>query len=338
MNTASLLANIAGIAPACQALGIHRAAWYRHNAPQEPGPKKSTCRSAPPRTLSLSERQAVLDALHSDRFLDRAPAEVWAQLLDEGSYLCSVRTMYRILHPEQEVRERRSQARRTHYARPELLATAPNEVWTWDITRIKGPTKGSYYHLYTIIDLFSRLVVGWMIAYRESETLAQKLIAYTIKKEGIAPGQLIIHADRGSSMTSRSVALLLADLGVGKSHSRPHVSNDNPFSESQFKTLKYHPGFPQRFASLEEARAFCRDFFRWYNAEHHHAGIAYLTPQTVHSGRAKQVIDARRNVLKAAHAAHPERFVRQTPVPPALPEAVWINPPSPAGATEETLQ
>jgi len=286
-------------------------------------------RPKPVRALSEPERQTVIDTLHEPQFVDKAPAEIWATLLDEGSYLCSIRTMYRILRDHQEVKERRNQAHRTHYSRPELLATAPNQVWSWDITRLKGPVKWSYFQLYTILDIFSRYVVGWMVAFRESAILAERLIDYTAQKQGIQVGQLTIHADRGSSMTSRSVALLLADLGINKTHSRPHVSNDNPFSESQFKTLKYHPAFPERFGTIQEARAFCRTFFPWYNTEHRHLGLGLLTPETVHYGRAEQVIARRQDILKLAYAAHPERFVHHPPTPPPLPEAVWINPPDP---------
>ena len=279
------------------------------------------------RSLSVAERQRVLSVLHSERFVDLAPAQVYATLLDEGTYLCSIRTMYRILASEHEVRERRNLARHPNYARPELLASGPKQVWSWDITKLLGPSKWSYYYLYVIIDVFSRYVVGWMIATHESAALAERLIAETCAKEDIEPGQLTLHADRGSSMTSKPVALLLSDLGVTKTHSRPHVSNDNPFSESQFKTMKYRPQFPERFGSLEEARAFCQAFFVWYNTEHHHSGLALLTPEMVHSGRDKEVIAARQETLRAAYAAHPERFVRQMPQAPALPQAVYINPP-----------
>jgi putative transposase len=335
MAAVEQLAPTAGTGPACLALGVSRAGWYRRQAPEPEPVQAPTSRREVLRALSDSEREGVLAQLHSVRFVDRSPREVWATLLDEGTYLCSVRTMYRLLSENEEVRERRSQASRTHYSRPELLATAPNQVWSWDITRLKGPVKWSYYHLYTIIDIFSRYVVGWMVAYRESATLAEKFIAYTIKKQGIAEGQLTIHADRGSSMTSRSVALLLADLGVEKTHSRPHVSNDNPYSESQFKTMKYQPDFPDRFGSIEEARSFCRLFFPWYNTEHHHGGLGLLTPETVHYGRAEQVITARQQVLRAAYEAYPERFVKRIPTPPALPQTVWINPPKEAAVLVE---
>ncbi len=327
MSAVKQLAPTLGTSPACSAMGLPRATWYRANPKTNRAPSAPRPRPKPERALLGSERQKVLDTLHEPRFMDSAPAEVWATLLDEGSYLCSVRTMYRILSDHQEIKERRNQARRTHFARPELLATGPNQVWSWDITRLKGPVKWSYYQLYTILDIFSRYAVGWMVAFRESAILAERLIASTAEKQDIPIGQLTIHADRGSSMTSRSVALLLADLGVNKTHSRPHVSNDNPFSESHFKTLKYQPGFPDRFYSIEEARRFCREFFTWYNCEHHHAGIGLLTPETVHYGRAPQVIAARQKVLGLAAAQHPERFVRRPPTPPALPQAVWINPP-----------
>ncbi len=236
---------------------------------------------------------------------------------------------YRALATAQEVQERRNQLR--HVApKPELLATRPNEVWSWDITKLLGPAKWKYYYLYVILDIFSRYVVGWMVAHRESATLAERLIAATCLKQAIRPDQLTIHADRGSSMTSKPVALLLADLGITRTHSRPHVSNDNPFSEAQFKTLKYRPEFPDQFANAEAARAFCHPFFIWYNTAHHHSGIGLLTPAMVHYGHAEAVRAQRAAVLAAAYAAHPERFVRQLPQPPALPAAVWINPPTPA--------
>jgi putative transposase len=343
MSAIQTLAPSAGMEAACAAMGMPRATFYRSTHRSRSAPTDSTAlsialsiakpRPKPARSLSEEERSTVLDTLHEERFFDRAPAEVWATLLDEDRWLCSIRTMYRILQDHEESKERRNQARRADYTKPELLATGPNQVWSWDITRLKGPVKWSYYQLYTILDIYSRYVVGWMVAYKESATLAERLIEYTARKQGIQVGQLTIHADRGSSMTSKSVALLLADLGIAKTHSRPHVSNDNPFSESQFKTLKYHPGFPQRFASIEEARAFCRTFFPWYNAEHRHLGLGLLTPETVHYGRAEDVIAMRQDVLQRAYAAHPERFVNRIPTAPRLPEAVWINPPDPERAT-----
>ena len=266
--------------------------------------------------------------LHSEPFADKAPAEVYAALLDQGQYLCSIRTMYRILDAQQEVRERRDQLRHPTYHKPQLVATAPNQVWSWDITKLLGPAKWTYFHLYVILDIFSRYVVGWMLARRESEHLAERLIRETVVKEGIARDQLTIHSDRGPSMRSQTVAQLLATLGITKSHSRPHVSDDNPFSESQFKTLKYRPEFPDRFASIEHGLDFCGKFFHWQNHEHHHWGLGLLTPATVHYGQADAVLAARQAVLTAAHAAHPERFVRQPPRPLALPSEVWINPPA----------
>ena len=259
--------------------------------------------------------------------MDQPPAQVHAALLDEDTYLCSPRTMYRILDSVQEVKERRNQVRRPHYAKPELLATRPNEVWSWDITKLMGPAKWTYYYLYVILDIFSRYVVGWMLAPHESAALAEGLISETYAKQGIETGQLTLHADRGSSMKSKPVALLLADLGVVKTHSRPQVSNDNPFSESQFKTMKYRPEFPDRFGSIEDGRAFGHIFFPWYNDEHHHSGLGFLTPAVVHYGQADGVREKRKQVLAAAYAAHPERFVKGTPQPAELPSAVWINPP-----------
>lgn len=320
-----------GTAAACEALGVPRASVYRCRRPATP----AAARPAPPRTLSPSERQVVLDMLHTDRFVDQAPAQVHAALLDEGVYLCSPRTMYRILDAAGEVKERRNQVCRPSSVKPELLATRPNQLWSWDITKLLGPVKWTYFYLYVILDVFSRYVVGWMVAPHESAALAERLIKETCAKQTIAPGQLTIHADRGSSMRSKSVALLLADLGVVKTHSRPHVSNDNPFSEAQFKTLKYWPAFPERFGALEDARAFGHHFFAWYNHEHHHSGLGYLTPATVHYGEAEGVRHQRQAVLTAAYTAHPERFVRGVPTPAPLPQMVWINPPPKKSGRQE---
>jgi putative transposase len=278
--------------------------------------------------LSEAERAHIRELLNSERFADCAPRTVWATLLDDQHYHCSWRTMYRILAEAHEVRDRRDQIRRTGYTAPELLATAPNELWSWDITKLRGPATWTYYYLYVILDVFSRAVVGWMIAEREDAVLAEALIAETCAKEGIVPQQLTIHADRGSAMTSKAVAHLLADLGVTKSHSRPHVSNDNPFSEAAFKTLKYRPNYPDRFGSLIDARAWARPFFHWYNHIHRHSGIGLLSPATVHAGQASAQVAARQQVLDAAYLAHPERFVRGRPTSPPAPTAVWINPPS----------
>ena len=316
-----------GIDATCDALGVCRSAYFRWKQPKVYGPRH---RRPPQRALLPEEKRAVLDVLHEDRFADLAPAAVYATLLDEKRYLCSERTMYRVLASNHELRERRAQRRHPHYAAPELLATKPNQLWSWDITKLKGPTTWTCFHLYVILDVFSRYVVGWMVAPRESATLAERLISETCERHGIEPDQLTIHADRGTSMRSKLVAELLADLGVTKTHSRPHVSNDNPFSEAGFKTLKYRPDFPARFGSLEDARAYCVDFFAWYNAEHYHSGIGLQTPEAVHYGRAQAVVDERAAVLTTAHAAHPERFVRGVPRTHALPTAVWINKPTTA--------
>jgi len=321
---------VIGTRDACRALGLPRASHYRRRRDRHLGPPRP--RPAPPRALSDHERAAVLDELHAERFLDAAPAAVYATLLDEGTYLASQRTMYRILAANAEVRERRDQLRHPIYAKPELLATGPRQLMSWDITKLRGPGTWTYYHLYVILDVFSRYVPGWMVATRESAVLAERLISETAEKEGILPGELTLHADRGTSMRSKSVALLLADLGIEQSHSRPHVSNDNPYSEAAFKTLKYRPTFPDRFGSLEDARAFCVGFFLWYNTVHRHSGIGLLTPADVHAGRAPEITAARAVTLDAAYAAHPERFVHRPPTPPVVPGAVWINPPT----TKET--
>jgi len=313
-----------GIAPTCAALEFPRATYYRHRHPRIGPPRP---RPAPPRALSTGERAAVLTVLNEPRFVDLAPAEVYATLLDEGRYLCSERTLYRVLAANAAVRERRAQLRHPLYAAPELLATRPNELWSWDITKLLGPTKWTYFHLYVVLDVFSRYVVGWMLAHRESAALAEKLIGESCERQGIAPGQLTVHADRGPAMRSKPVALLLSDLGVTKSHSRPHVSNDNPFSESQFKTMKYRPDFPERFGSIEHGRAHCGDFFAWYNDEHHHVGLGLFTPHDVHFGTAQEKREQRTHVLATAFAQHPERFPNGRPSPRPLPTAVWINPP-----------
>jgi putative transposase len=321
-----------GTARACEVLGAARASFYRwHGEPQEPKPRPS-----PPRALSPQEREAVLGTLNSEEFSDKAPAEVYATLLDRQVYLCSVRTMYRLLDDNGEVRERRDQLRHPVYKKPELLATGPNQVWSWDITKLLGPVKWTYFYLYVILDIFSRYVVGWLVAEKESAALAKKLIAETVEKEGIEAGRLAIHADRGPSMRSKPVALLYADLGITKSHSRPHVSDDNPYSEAQFKTLKYRPEFPERFGSVQDARLFCREFFPWYNLEHRHWGIALLTPSVVHHGQVAGVLKVRQEALARAYAAHPERFVKRPPYPAEPPRAVWINPPTKNRGDEAT--
>jgi putative transposase len=324
METTLAVAPEIGMVPACRALGVSRATAYRHRDPRPRAERRA--RRTPHLALSEAERQAVLEQLHAERFVDASPAQVYATLLDEGTYLASERTMYRILAAAGESGERRDQLRHPAYAVPELLATGPNQLWSWDITKLKGPATWSWFYLYVLLDVFSRYVTGWLLASRESGVLADRLIAETVAKEGVTSG-LTIHADRGPSMTSKPVAYLLADLGITKSHSRPHVSNDNPYSEAQFKTLKYRPDFPSRFGSLEDARAFCRTFFAWYNTEHRHSSLGLLTPAMVHHGRAGEVRAARQVVLADAYAAHPERFVRKRPEPPPLPGPVWINPP-----------
>lgn len=313
---------------ACDALGVPRANYYRWQNKENHVPSKHKVVVPSPLALSDLERQTVLNTLHSKRFIDSSPGEVFSTLLDEGQYLCSERTMYRILSAEGEVKERRKQRRDNQkYQKPELLATGPNQVWSWDITKLKGPVKWSYFHLYVILDIYSRYVVGWMIAERESAVLAQRLIAQTCEKEKIQEGQLTIHADRGASMKSKLVAHLLAELGVTKTHNRPYTSNDNPFSESQFKTLKYCPAFPERFGCIEDAGAFCRAFFKWYNNEHRHSGINRLTPKMVHCGKAEGVLAHRNKVFEEAFKKHPKRFKHRLPDAGQLPTEVWINPP-----------
>lgn len=337
MEAALDLAQEVGIKPACEALGVCRAGVYRKRARHNAVPVEPSRRPSPPRTLSSVERTGVRDILNSERFLDRAPHEVYATLLDEGQYHCSIRTMYRILEENNEVRERRKQLSHPSYTKPELLAEAPNQVWSWDITKLMGPAKWSYFHLYVIMDIFSRYVVGWMVAHREASVLAKKLIDETCGRQNIGKHQLTIHADRGTSMKSKPVALLMSDLGITKTHSRPHVSDDNPYSEAQFKTLKYRPDFPDRFGSIEDARGFCQAFFSWYNNEHRHTGIGLFTPECVHYGRAEGVYKSRKEVLRTAYKAHPERFVKKIPVPPQLPTAAWINKPNPAQVNNEKV-
>lgn len=335
MDAVVALAPASGLtAGACTALNMSRASVYRRRADLARPPAVRCPRSSPRRALATVERQAVLEVLRTVRFADQAPAEVYASLLDEGVYHCSIRTMYRILAASQEVRERRNQLRHPVYKKPELLAQAPNEVWSWDITKLMGPAKWTYFYLYVIIDIFSRRVVGWCVADRESATLFAALFEDATTKHPAPKGQLTLHADRGGPMRAKATALLLADLGVTKSHSRPHTSNDNPFSESHFKTMKYQPQFPQRFGSIQDAKAFCRRFFDWYNQDHHHAGIGLMTPDQVHYGQADQIHAARQITLDGAFSRNPERFVRKEPQPPAKPIATWINPPT----TRQTIQ
>jgi putative transposase len=330
MDGVNRLAPEVGVVRACSAMSVDRSAVYRQRtaarrlvAPLAP----LRARPRPPLAFSDAEQKRVLDALNSERFADCSPRQTYATLLDEGVYLGAVRTMYRLLAGCDQVRERRDQLTHPTYAKPELLAVQANEVWSWDITKLRGPGKWTCFHLYVILDIFSRYVVGWMIAHRESAELAEKLIADTVAKHDIAPGRLTLHADRGTSMRSKPVAALLVDLDVAKTHSRPHVSDDNPYSEAQFKTLKYRPDFPDRFGSIEDARAHCQAFFTWYNTAHRHSGIGFMTPQTVHYGRATELTRERSITLEAAFLANPNRFKGVAPRPPALPVAAWINPP-----------
>ena len=326
MEAVEHLAPAVGTAAACRALGVARSRVYRARR-RTPDAPAAAPRPTPARALSAEEQALVREVLNSERFQDCAPRQIYATLLDEGRYLCSWRTMYRILEAHAEVRERRDQLRHPSYSKPELLATGPNQLWSWDITKLKGPATWTYYYLYVILDVYSRCIVGWMVMERECASLAEELIADSCAKQGIEPQQLTLHADRGSAMTSKTVAQLLADLGVTKTHSRPHVSNDNPYSEAHFKTLIYRPSFPEQFGSLADARAWMREVVAWYNTEHHHSGIGLLTPATVHDGKAPAVLRARQQVLEQAYTAHPERFVRGMPAPAELPAAVWINPP-----------
>ena len=323
IQAAENLAQSVGVAAACEALNVPRSSLYRARQPAHP----PASRPKPARTLSDAEREQIRAVLNSERFQDSSPRQIYATLLDEGTYFCSIRTMYRILHAHNEVRERRNQLIHPNYAKPELLATKPNQLWSWDITKLKGPVTWNYFYLYVILDVFSRYVVGWMIAERESAALATQLIEQTCLKQGISKHELTLHADRGSSMRSKPVALLLSDLGVTKTHSRPYTANDNPYSEAQFKTLKYRPDFPDRFGSLFQARAWAQPFFYWYNHEHYHSALTLMTPAMVHYGLADTVREQRNQVLQAAYTVHPERFVKGIPIFPELPEEVWINKP-----------
>jgi putative transposase len=317
---------IVGIRAACDALGVSRASYYRKRRP----PPEPRSRPTPPRALSHEERARVLKMLDSERFMDKAPAQVYAELLDDGEHLCSIRTMYRVLAVSAQIRERRDQAQHPRYVKPQLEATAPNQVWSWDITRLPGPQRGTYYSLYVVLDIFSRYVVAWTVAPSESAVVTKHMFADACEREGICPGQLTIHADRGVAMTALSTVNLYARLGILPSYSRPRVCDDNPFSEAAFKTLLYRPEMPDRFGSLEHAQAQCADLFHWYNEQHFHSGIVLLTPSDVHHGRAPAIIAARQKALDAAYARHPERFVHGAPIHRQLPSVVWINPPSTA--------
>jgi putative transposase len=329
MDAVSALPRGSGLtARACEALGVSRASLHRRGTAKRRPSVPALPRPKPARALDDAERRNLLDLMRSPRFVDHAPAEIYACLLDEGVYLASIRTLYRLLATSGELRERRRQTRHPAYRKPELLAIKPNEVWSWDITKLRGPAKWSYFYLYVILDIFSRRVVGWHVADAETAALLAPLIDEAVEKHGVPPGQLTLHADRGGPMKAKATALLLADLGVTKSHSRPYTSNDNPFSESCFKTLKYQPQFPQRFGCIEDAKAFCRSFFDWYNRDHHHAGIGLMTPDQVHYGQVEAVYAERQKILDTAFQTNPQRFVKASPKPPRKPTAVWINPPT----------
>ena len=327
MNFVEQLAEDVGTKAACAALDVPRATIYRRRAARQAPCTLPRARRASKRALTQDERREVIAELDAKHHADLAVPQVYAQLLDQGRYLCSARTMYRILQEQHGVRERRDQLRHPNYKKPELLATGPNQVWSWDITKLLGPQKWTYFHLYVVMDIFSRYVVGWMVATRESAQLAKRLVSDACDRQGISNGQLTVHSDRGPSMTSKSLALLYADLGVTKSLNRPYTSNDNPFSEAQFKTLKYRPEFPDRFGSIEDARSTSRALLDWYNNEHRHSSLGLLTPADVHHDRVDERLAIRDHALGAAYAAHPERFVRGLPTAQRPPEAAWINPP-----------
>lgn len=324
-QAADQLASNTGVKRACAVLGVPRASLYRHRS----GSKQTVPlpRPVPKRALNPQERTQITEVLNSERFVDASPRQIWAKLLDEGTYLCSWRSMYRILKANDQVRERRNQLAHPAYQKPELLANEPNQLWSWDITKLRGPAKWTYFYLYVLMDVFSRFVVGWMVANRESATLAQELILQSCQNQEVDSQQLTIHSDRGGPMIAKNLALLLSDLGVTKSHSRPHVPDDNPYSEAQFKTMKYRPDYPDRFGALEDSRSWARGFFSWYNFEHHHTGLGLMVPAMVHYGHTDQIQQARQQVLENAFATHPERFVRGVPTPPTVPDAVWINKP-----------
>jgi putative transposase len=331
--TVAELEPLVGVRRACVLTGRSRASHYRDARGPVHGPPPPRC--APTNKLSDAEFDALLDLLRSEEFVDLAPAQVWAILLDAGTYMASISTMYRVLRSQDEIRDRRRHATHPARVRPELVARGPNQVWSWDISKLKGPAKGVYYDLYVIIDIFSRYVVGWMVAPTETAQLAKAFIAATIKAHGVTTEVLTIHADRGTSMTSKPVAVLLAELGVTRTHSRPHVSNDNPYSEAAFKTLKYCPAFPERFGSIQDARAFCAEFFDYYNHHHRHSGIALHTPASMHFGTADDVQDARTHVLAIAYAANPRRFCNRRPTPPKMPTIAWINKPTITNDTQK---
>jgi putative transposase len=317
-----------GRARACAAVGVNRATWYRRNRLSPAPPRPVRERKRHPRALTADEREEVVATLNSPRFVDTAPAQIWATLLDEGVHLCSESTMYRILRERGEVRERRRQATHPPRVKPELVAHAPNTVWSWDVTKLRGPDRRVFFCLYTMIDIYSRYTVGWMVADREHEELARQFVTETVGRQEANADRLTIHADRGAIQTAKSVAELMADLGVSRSHSRPKTSNDNPYSESQYKTLKYRPDYPTRFASIGHAREWSAEFFDWYHHDHRHSGIGYHTPYDMHHGLAELVRETRAGTLADAYRDHPERFVHGHPEPPRIPTHAWINKPT----------
>ena len=337
MSACAELATVTGVTEACRILKIPRSSLYRLRKPVAKVPKPQRERTKPPRALANGEKEEVRSVLNSERFQDQSPRQVYATLLDEGVYHCHWRTMYRILDEYQEVRERRNQLRHPVYSRPELLATGPNQLWSWDITKLRGPVKLRYYYLYVMLDVFSRYIVGWMVAERESAALSEELITAACANQRIEEDQLTIHADRGGPMIAKPITLLMNDLGVTKTHSRPRVPDDNPYSEAHFRTLKYSPTYPERFGSLLDARQWSQRFFTWYNQQHHHSGLALLTPADVHHGRSEEILTQRQAVLQQAFRTHPERFVKGRPTPAQLPNAVWINQPAPDISLNEPL-
>jgi putative transposase len=328
MAGVAALLPIVGEVAACAALGVARASWCRMQVDAPPRPP----RPRPPRARADTERSEVLSMLDSDAFADKAPAQVYAALLDDGRYFCSVRTMYRVLAATHQVRKRRDQRRHPTYVKPQLEARGPNQVWSWDITKVAGPERGTYYCLYVVLDIFSRYVVAWAVAPSETAAIRQQVIDDACVRQGVVPGQLTVHADRGSPMTAKSTAQRSVDLGIAQSHSRPSVSDDNPFSEAAFKTFLYRPGMPARFGYLDDARARFAALIDWCNEVHYHSGIALLTAGDVRRGTAPVIIAPRQAVLDRAHQAHPERFVRGKPAHPTQPPVVRINPPATAGS------
>jgi len=323
ISRAANLAATIGVARACELMGVPRSSFYRAQQPKpEAGPRPS-----PPRALTPVERDEVRQLLNSERFVDQAPRQVYATLLDDEIYLCHWRTMYRILAAHQEVKERRNQRKHPPATKPQLEATGPKQLWSWDITKLKGPAKWQHYYLYVILDVYSRFVVGWLLADVESAELAEILITTTCQRQGIQPEQLGLHSDRGPAMRSKTIAQLLIDLEVAQTFARPYTPNDNAYSEAQFKTFKYRPGFPEQFSSLAEARAWVQAFVQWYNYQHYHSALGLLTPAMVHHGQAQQVQTQRQQVLAVAYQAHPERFVAGQPSVAELPASVWINRP-----------